>query len=260
MKEYNSAINILGGISDINVIIETIRYFKNNDLKAAKEEFVSGNAFGFDISSSRKRFFSLIKKYFLVDPEKPENKFFMESITNKNTSSHFRSLILYIEFFRKNDLFRDITKELVYNKYKENRRLITTNEIVDFLSDFGRNTKIDDWSEITIKKICSKYNTFMNKLELFEKDKRYKFMITNPAPDEKVITYLIYLLKLSGLTGNEIYQSDLFESLFLDENKRIELMKKGSLAGYYDFNFSGAKNASFELHYSREEIIDELFR
>ena len=45
----------------------------------------------------------------------------------------------------------------------------------------------------------------------------------------------------------------------LTEDKKIELLKKGSLAGYYDFSLSGNKNAIFELNYGKEEIIDELF-
>ncbi len=110
------------------------------------------------------------------------------------------------------------------------------------------------------EKNSSKYNTFMHKLGLFEKHKRYTFMITSPSPDKKVITYIIYLLKQSDLADNEIYQSDLFEALFLDENKKLELLKQTAVEGYYDFDFSGAGNATFTLNYDQEEIIDELFR
>ena len=46
----------------------------------------------------------------------------------------------------------------------------------------------------------------------------------------------------------------------LTEEEKIELLKKGSLAGYYNFNLSGNINAVFELTYDREEVIDELFR
>jgi hypothetical protein len=260
MKNYNTAINLLGGISDLNIIIETIKSFKENGLEDTRNEFVEGNAFGYDITSSRKRFFSLIKKLFLNEPQKPVNNFFINTIINDLPSNNFKRQLIYLETFRKNDLFKDITINLVYKKYHENRRLIDSKELLNFLLEFGEETKITEWSNITLKKVSSKYLTFMRKVGFFKKDKRYKSLISFPYPDEKIITYLVYQLKLEGLSDNEIYNSNMFKALMLTENQNVELLKKGSLAGYYDFNFSGAKNASFELHYSREEIIDELFR
>jgi hypothetical protein len=157
-------------------------------------------------------------------------------------------------------LFADITEHLVYKKYQENRKLIESAEILDFLNEFGEGTKITDWSESTQKIIATKYITFMKRLGLFKKEKRYKSVISFSYPDKKIITYLVYQLKLTDLSDNEIFTSAMFKALMLTENQKVELLKKGSLSGYYDFNFSGSKNASFELHYSREEIIDELFR
>jgi len=77
MKNYNTAINILGSISDPNVIIETINYYNQHGLEAAKEEFIEGNAFGFDITSSRKRFFAVINKIFLKGSEQKDKEFFI---------------------------------------------------------------------------------------------------------------------------------------------------------------------------------------
>lgn len=260
MKKYNTAIIQVTGISDLNIIIETIKSFKKEGLEKTKNEFVKGNVFGFNISSSRKRIFSIIKNTFLDEPDKPDNQFFIKTIANSVPSNSFIRQVIYLEFFRQNDLFADITKNLVYKKYHENRKLIDTNEILNFLLDFGKDTKITEWSDSTIKNISSKYINFMKKIGFFKKESRTKSMISYSYPDEKIITYLVYLLKANDLSDNEIYNSEMFKALMLTENQKVELLKKGSLAGYYDFNFSGAKNASFELHYSREEIIDELFR
>jgi len=260
LKKYNTAINLLGGIADINIIIETIKYFnKTSDLDKTKEKFVEGNAFGFDITSSRKRFFSVIKKLFLINPQEKDNQFFIDTISKEYSNINFKKNILYIEVCRKNDLFADITLNLIKNKYGENRRLISSSEIVDFLKDYGKGTKVGDWSDITVKKISSKYNTFMKKLGYFQKENRIKSSFNFPYPNEKIITYIVYLLKISGKVDNEIYNSKLFQAFMLTEDKKIELLKKGSLAGYYDFSLSGNKNAIFELNYRKEEIIDELF-
>lgn len=261
MRNYNTAINPLGSISDPNVIIETIKYYNQHDLGAAKKEFIEGNAFGFDITSSRKRFFAVINKLFLKDKDsgQKDKEFFINTISNSSPNNSFKRILIYLETFRSNDLFADITEHLVYKKYQENRKLIESAEILDFLLDFGEGTKITEWSESTLKMISSKYIAFMRRIGLFKKENRYKSLINYPYPDEKLITYLVYLLKQSDLSDNEIFNSPMFKALMLTENQKVELLKKGSLAGYYDFNFSGAKNASFELHYSREEIIDELF-
>ncbi|MFW6015893.1 MAG: BrxA family protein, partial [bacterium] len=244
MRDYNTAINVLGSISDINVIIETIRYFQENGLEETKREFIDGNAFGYNITSSRQRFFALIKKLFLKNHEEEDNRFFIDTIANNAPSNSFKRLLLYLEVFRKNDLFSDITLNLVYKKYQENRRLIDTNEILNFLLEFGEGTKIIEWSESTLKIIGSKYMSFMKRAGVFKKDKGYKSMIVYPSPDEKIITYLVYLIKATGISDNEVYDSNMFKGLMLQENQKVELLKKGSLAGYYDFNFSGAKNAT----------------
>ena len=259
MKDYNTAINPLGSISDLNVIIETIKSFNKNGLDDTKDEFIEGNAFGFEITSSRKRFFTVIKKLYLKNSDNPANEFFINTIVNNSPSNSFKRQLLYLEVFRKNDLFFDITKNLIYKKYHENRRIIDTKELLNFLLDFGEGTKITEWSESTVKTISSKYISFMKRAGLFEKESRTKSMISFPYPDEKLITYLVYLLKSTELSDNEIYNSDLFKALMLTEDQKVELLKKGSLKGYYDFNFTGAKNATFELNFSREEIIDEIF-
>lgn len=259
MKNYNTAINPLGSISDINVIIETIKYFNKNGLEATKEEFIQGNVFGFNITSSRKRFFSLIKKLFLKNTDNQANQFFINTISNDQPSHNIKKAILYLEVCRKNDLFQDITCNLVYKKYQENRRLITSNEVFDFLMDFGQDTKITEWSESTIKTIASKYITFLKRLGYFKKEDSKKSSFNFPYPDKKVITYIVYLLKAAKKVDNEIYNSKLFQAFMLTENKKIDLLKKGSLAGYYDFSISGNKNSIIELNYKKEAIIDELF-
>ena len=261
MGDYNTAINPLGSIPDINIIIETIKYFNNTrDITKTEKEFVEGNAFGFDITSSRKRFFSVIKKIFLVEPDKLDNKFFIKTVSQNRLNLYLKRGILYLEVCRKNRLFFDITLKLVYKKYKENRKLITSNEVFDFLISIEKDTKISKWSESTIKTIATKYISFMKRMGYFEKEKKYKSSFSFPRPDEKIISYIVYLLKIAGKSDNEILQSHLFTTFMLTEEEKIELLKKGSLAGYYNFNLSGNKNAIFELQYEGEEIIDELFR
>ena len=259
MSEYNTSINVLGSISDLNVIIETISSFKENGLEATKKEFIEGNAFGFDITSSRKRFFSLIKKLYLKDSKETSNKFFINTIANPAPSNSFKRQLIYLETFRKNDLFKDIILNFIFDKYQENRRLVDTNELLQFLNDSGKGTKLEEWSESTVKIIASKFIAFMKKAGLFKKDEGRKSMMVFTYPDQKMITYLVYLLKLNDLSDNEVYNSDIFKALMLTEDQKVELLKKGSLKGYYDFNFTGAKNATFELNFSREVIIDEIF-
>lgn len=258
MANYNTAINPLGSIPDINVILETIKhYYQHGDIDKTKNGFIEGNAFGFDISSSRRRFFAVIKKLFLTEPEDEANQFFIETVSLA-PDMNFKKEVLYLEVCRKNDLFRDIVINLVYKKYKENRRLITSIEVYDFLTEYGQDSVIDDWSKSTVKTICSKYITFMKRLGFFKKDKGLKSMFSFPYPDEKIVTYIVFLLKLAGYSDNDLYQSDLFTALMLDEQAKVDLLKKGSLAGYYDFTLSGNRKANFSLKYSREEIIDEF--
>ena len=261
MKEYNTAINPLGSISDIQIIVETIkRYNNSDDLKEVRDEFIDGNAFGFDITSSRKRFFTVIKKLFLQPKNKNEksHQFFLE-IISKPISTNTKKIILYLETNRQNDLIRDINIQLIPKKYKENRRIITSSEVFDFLTEIKDGTKMDDWSESTLKTCSYKYITFMKSLGFFEKENRIKSIFSFPYPDEKIITYLVYLLKYSNKTDEEIYNSCLFKALLLSDSEKLELIKKAAIKSYFDFSFAGNGVASFSLSLKRGEIIDELF-
>lgn len=259
-REYDTSVNVLGSIPNINIIIETIRFYSiNNDIEETKTKFVEENAFGFNISSSRKRFFSLIKKLFLTEPDKPDNEFFIDSLANDKSDTQFKKAQVYLEVFRKNALFHDIIKNLIYDKHHENKRLITTKELFEFLLSISEGTKLAEFSEATVKNIASKYIAFMKRLDYFEEDEGYKSLIAYPRPSKEFITYIVYLLDAEGNTDSDIYNSDLFEALMLEEGDKINLLKKGSMAGYYNFNQAGDGTASFSLNYDREEIIDELF-
>lgn len=257
MKEYNTAINPLGSISDINVILETIKYYnQTGDLEEVEQEFVEGNIFGFNITSSRKRFFSMIKKLYLKNEN---NDLFLKAVSNEQASSSFKKAVLYLETCRINDLFYDITINLIYKKYVENRRLITSSEIYNFLIEYGTNTKVEEWSEETVKNICSKYISFMKRLGYFEKKTRFKSTFSFPYPTEAVITYLVYLLKTAGKNDHEVYNSKLFTALMLDEASKIDLLKQGALTGYYEFSMAGDGQVSIDLKLTEERVIDELF-
>lgn len=260
MKNYNTEIAKLGTIPDINIIFKTINFFdKWEDINETKIEFVEKNSFGINMASTRKSYFGVIRRLFLDTPEDEANNFFIKTIASENPDNNFRKGVLYLEVFRKNDLFQDITLNLVKVKNEENRKIITTKEVFDFLLEFGKGTKIADFSESTIKRMASRYISFMKRVGYFQKESRIKSSFNFPYPDPKIVTYIVYLLKTEGKADNEVYNSNLFKSFMLTEEKKLELLKKGSLAGYYDFSLSGNKNTIIELNYKKEEIIDELF-
>ena len=106
MREYDTSIKILGGIPNLNVIIETIRHYSiYDDMDETKKKFVEENAFGFNITSSRQRFFRVIEKLFLENSEAKDKRFFINSIANDKPTSFFKKALLYLEIYRQNDLF-----------------------------------------------------------------------------------------------------------------------------------------------------------
>ena len=257
MKKYDTAINPLGSISDLNIIFETIKlYQQEKDLAEVKKKFIEDDFFGIKIVSSRKRLFSVIKKLYLKD--RKEDSLFIKLTASNKFSKSFKKNILFIETCRKNKLFLDINTNLIYKKDKENRRLITSSEIYDFFLEFGRGSKLDEWSESTLKTIAAKYKSFMNKIGYFEAESRMKSIFSFPHPDEELITYIVYLLKLEGKSGQEIYDSELFTALLLDESDKLDLLKDASIKGYYEFSISGGGKVEIELKFDKGGIIDAL--
>ncbi|MGM0502932.1 MAG: BrxA family protein [Bacillota bacterium] len=260
MKEYNTAINPLGSLPDINIIFETIKFYaENRDLEGLKKEFIDGNVFGFQLSSSRKRFFSLLKKLYLNNEGK-DFELFLKAISNQKSVTSLKKAAIYIETCRNNDLFFDIINGFIYPKYKEDRRLVTSSELYDFLTEFSEGSKIEEWSDSTIKTISYKFIKFMKRLGYFEKETRVKSLFSFPYPTVEVVTYIVYLLKAEGKTDDEIYNSDLFRSLMLNKQDKISLLKEGAVKNFYEFSLSGSGNAEFQLNYSGGEIIDEFFK
>ena len=92
-----------------------------------------------------------------------------------------------------------------------------------------------------------------------QKESRIKSIFSFPYPDEKIITYIVYLLKYSNKTDEEVYNSDLFKSLLLNESEKLKLIKKAAIKRYFKFSLTGNGIANFTLNFKRGEIINELF-
>ncbi len=261
MPDYNTELSKLGSITSINIIIETISFYaKWGDLDKVKNEFIQNNAFGINMSSTRKNYYEAIKRLFLKDLDSKDRMFFINTLASDYPDNKYKKTVLYLEIFRQNDLLKKLTLDLIWKKYHENRRLITSKEVYDFLIELKKDDEDMNLSESTLKRLSSRYISFMKKLSFFEPENRFKSMIAYPYPSKELITYIVYLSKAAGKDDHEIYESALYLALMLEEEERIELLKQGSLAGYYKFNFAGKRNVSFELNYEREEIIDAIFR
>lgn len=259
MKGYDTTINILGSISDPNIIIESIRYYyQTKDLEKLKEKFTTGNIFGYDLSSSRKRIYSGIVNTYLKHEDAGSKEFFWEAISSY-TPNRIKKSILYSETIKSNKLFHDIVKDFIIPKYFENRRLINTQETYEFLISISKGTKLENWSDNTLNMLGRKFISFMRKLGKFQKEKGFKHMIQFDYPDVKLFTYLIYLLSVQGLKDREIFDSFLLDSLLIEESEKIGLFKDCSMKGFIDFAMSANGNVQIELNYSPREVINVIF-
>lgn len=257
MNKYNTTIDVLGGM-DINYVFDTIDYFdKTRDNHKTMGFFIEDNPFGLKITSSRKRYFAVLKKIYLSSFNQKDGQLFINTISHL-TDIEFKKKILFLETCRQDRLFHDITTILVQKKYKENHRIINSREIYVFLKGFNENTTVAGWADDSLKRISRKYITFMKKLGFFQKESRLNSIIAYPLIEVELIVYLTYLLKFFGLSDNQVFQSSLFQALLLGEEEKVDLLKNGSLAGFYQFSFSGDGKAEFTLSYTKEELIHEF--
>lgn len=260
MKDYNTEIIPLAGIPDLNFIYETIKlYNREADLDEIKNLFVKDNRFGFKLTSSSSRFFKAIHSVYLTGENTNQKQLFFSIFSTDDIPSALKRAVLYIETCNNNQLFMDITVDFMYEKYWKNNRIVSSNEVFEYLMRIKEGTLIDNWSENTIKTVAKKYIAFLRKLGYLEGYKRSSYMFNFPPATKKTIAYLVYYLKLTGRSDKKILESDLFNVFMLNKRERIDRVKEASLGGYYEFTLTGDLRPTIELNYGKE-IVDELAR
>lgn len=259
-QEYDTSINIIGGIKDVDVIFNSIYSFFDDD-DSEDNIILIKNEFNLRTEKSKIRVRNGIRQAFLHFKSK-KHQLFLQSIINSKIPRSDIRFILFWQYAINNRLFREISINVFLKLYFSGRVGITKDDLIGYMKDFIKDSnKINlDWSESTINTMATKYLNFMTKLNFVVGSRIKKF---NHIKISNELTVLFLYFSKIHHPGNNLLKNDhtilSFTPLsFLHKSDIVEHLKKISGKGYFDMTFNG-KSLYFELQHGYEEIPSVLY-
>ena len=257
LGEYNTAINVIGGLKDCSVIFKAINaHFNLSD--SVKELVNQRNEFNLRTEKSRTRIEREVRKGFLQFKNE-DHQALIQGIFTERVPMPDKELVLLWQFSLNNRLFREITTQLFMKTHYCGRASISKDDITAYLKEFLRqNPSLQiDWSESTIKTISTKYLNLMSKLEFLSPGKVKSFKQIRPSSEAQVL--FIYFARLFSPSASNILTNELLPISFIPSEDIHGRLKKLSLKGFFNMNFNG-RALNIDLSHSFQGICDALYQ
>ena len=253
---YDTTINIIGGLRDIGVVYKAIEsYFAEED--SVEELITSRNELNLRTERSQKRILKAIDVAFL-DFFNQDHIDIFSNIFIRDEHLPERELALLWQFSLLNTLFRDISLNVFVKHYFSGRTGISKDDITGYLKEFlSRNKHLDlKWSESTVQTISTKYLNLMTKFNFLE-GARIKSFRHIKVSDESLVLFL-YFAQLHDVKNKNILSNKLLPLSFVPSEDILERLKKVSMKGFFNMNFNGVE-LNIELIQSYKGICDALY-
>lgn len=257
LDEYNTAINVIGGLRDCSVIFKAIdSHFSISD--SLKELVNQRNEFNLRTEKSRTRIEREVRKAFLQF-ENEDHQALIQEIFTERVPLQDKELALVWQFSLNNRLFREITARVFIKTYYSGRASISKDDIIAYLKEFLRqNPSLHiDWSESTINTLSTKYLNFMSKLGFLSPGRVKSFKHVRPSSEAQVL--FLYFAKLFSPNASNILTNELLPVSFIPSEDVQSRFKKLSLKGFFNMNFNGI-DLNVELSHSYKGICDALYK
>lgn len=254
--DYDTAINIIGGLKDCNILSKVIASHFNED-DTLNDLITETNEFNIRTEKSRVRIKKAINSVFLQFKNE-HHQDLIKTIFIDNAKPLEKELMLFWHFSLNNRLFREISTTVFSKAYYSGRIGLSKDDIIAYLKALlAQNKSLNlNWSETTISTLATKYLNFMTKLNFLEGGRNKSFRHIKPTAQSIVL--FLYLAKLHDPENNNILTNDLLPLSFVALEDIQDRLKKLSLKGYFNMNFNGVA-LNIELTHSYKGICDAIF-
>ena len=256
LGDYDSAINVIGGLRDCSVIFKAIdSHFSQND--SFKELVNQRNEFNLRTERSRTRIERAIRKAFLQFYNQ-DHQNLIQCIFNDGVPLRDKELVLVWQLSLNNRLFREISVKLFTKVYYSGRAGISKDDIIAYLKDFlSKNSSLGiNWSQNTINTLSTKYLNLMTKLNFLSPGRTKSFRHIRPSSEAQIL--FLYFAKLFNPKTNNILINELLPLSFVPPEDIKEGLKKLSIKGFFDMDFNGVA-LNIELIHCYKGICDALY-
>jgi hypothetical protein len=255
-NNYNTTINIIGGLQDCSVIDKVIdSHFSEED---SVTDLVSGrNELNLRTERSRTRVKRAVKGAFLTFKNQ-EHMDLIQSLFQSNIAPHDKEMILFWQFVLSNRLFREISIGVFIKAYFSGRVHLSKDDIIAYLKELiNLNKQLNlDWSESTINTLSTKYLNFMTKLNFLEGARKKSFRHIKMSGESLVL--FLYFARLYDPENSNILTNDMLPLSFVANEDIRDRFKKLSLKGFFNMNYNGVA-LNIELTHSHKRICDVLY-
>lgn len=253
---YDTTINVIGGLSECNIIIKAITSnFSHDD--EFEDMVAKRNAFNLRTEKSRDRVERAVRQGFLQFKGQ-NHKDIIQSVFESNISRQDQQLVLFWQFALNNRLFREISTCVFSKIYFSGRVSISKDDIKAYLKEFlNQNSELDlSWSESTINTLSTKYLNLMTKLDFLNAGRNKNFRQIHPS-SESIVLFL-YFAKLYEPQVNDILKNEILPLSFISPGAIRDILKKLSSKGFFNMNYNGV-NLNIELIHPYEGVCHVLY-
>jgi hypothetical protein len=256
LADYDTAINIIGGLRDCSIIFKAIESHLKN-AESLQVLISERNELDLRTERSRIRVERAIKGTFLQFKNQ-DHKDLFQGIFQHNVSLPERELILFWQCSLNNRLFREISCRVFVKVYFSGRAILSKDDITAYLKEFLHQNKHLSlkWSEKTITTLSTKYLNLMTKLNFLVGVRKKSFRHLKVTSESLVL--FLYFAKLYDPENSNILVNALLPLSFIEQEDVKVRLKKLSQKGLFDMNFDGAA-LNIELNHSYKGICDALY-
>jgi len=255
--EYNTDINIIGGIPDYHLIYSALPLLLK-DPNELQNILVTNNEFDFRTERSRKRFLTVLNSAFISD-NKYVNDLATILINHYENDETSKAILIFWFFSFNNRLFFELNRDVFLKYYFQGRAELPKDAVIAYIKDLiVRNPELKGkWSEITIDTIAYKYLTILKKLHLLEgvKKKTYRHTIIT----DELLAVFVHLINLLANRKSNFLEDELMPFTFISKDNILDRLKKIGKKDWIKMNFTGT-TLNVEPSFKINTIIDGIFR
>ena len=253
---YNTHINAVAGIPDYQIIMDVIGKFAEGRSKDDVHDLMcTQNIYGIRTEKSRERFFYAIWGVFLQF-HSDDHQTLVYRLFQQDELPAVKKMALVFQFAVNNDMFRDLSRDVLVKLYHAGRLTANKAEFIAYLYELKeRHPEVGKWSTSTLETLASKYLTFLKKIDWLKGKVKKEF--TAITPDDVTLIYMIYFLEALHGKESNLLLNPYVPLLMMGEAHLIDRLKTLSLEGFWTVATLGY-DLNVDVTYSYEEIVDVI--
>lgn len=230
----NSDINILGGLSDWNLI----KVFLSEDMDSIVEKGGIHTYTSIKTDKSVRRFEKAIKST-LLTCKQPQFEIIIREAIKKSTTDNDTLLLLFWNASSNNELLFHLNEKVFFPALYSGRVSIKSDEIVACLNELKQTEdELKKWSDITVTTTASKYLTLLKKFGLMEGSVNKR--IVHPYLSDAMFILFAYWIAAISQKPN-LVNSHWLHYCFSEKQAFLDRLLQKKFSKYFNVVYTGDK-------------------